>query len=133
MFDATKEKKISIAQFARESGISEDRVYQWQNRKNRTGSNPKAEDVIKIQDWLRKYKPDAEGVNLLTSATLPVIKKFSLSLEDRVLALETELTVLRAKWEVLVSYMKDQLPLKDFEALEKAAAAVEIALKKSVS
>lgn len=39
---------LSVAQFARQTGIKEDRVYQWKAGRG----NPKGDDLVKIQDWI---------------------------------------------------------------------------------
>lgn len=54
LFEEIERRGLSVAQFARQAGIPEDRVYQWKAGRG----NPKGGDLVKIQDWVGAGQPD---------------------------------------------------------------------------
>ena len=50
LFEEIQKRGLSVAKFAKETGIPQDRIYQWQ----RGRGHPKAEDSRKIQNWLEQ-------------------------------------------------------------------------------
>lgn len=54
LFEEIERRGLSVAQFARQAGIPEDRAYQWKAGRGK----PKGEDAVKIQDWIGAGQPD---------------------------------------------------------------------------
>lgn len=48
LFEEIERRGLSVARFAKEAGIPEDRVYQWKAGRG----NPKGGDLVKIQNWI---------------------------------------------------------------------------------
>lgn len=78
LFEALKNKEISVLKFSRNTGIPHDRIYQW--KKDATA--PKAADAEKIRRWLNENISE-EDTNLQVGEPSGVYEKRSdLSLES---------------------------------------------------
>lgn len=66
------EKGVSIANFAKQSGVNAERVHSWKAGRG----NPKAEDSALIQNWLKKYYETNGNVEEIpTIQQQPIIKE----------------------------------------------------------
>lgn len=54
LLEVIEERKTSITQFCEDTGIPKDRVYKWKQQ----GNNPKAVDVVKINEWINGEKKE---------------------------------------------------------------------------
>lgn len=76
LFEEIERRGLSVAEFARQTGIKEDRVYQWKAGRG----NPKGEDLVKIQSWI---SDDADKF-LAHDAALAVLLKEVAALRAKV-------------------------------------------------
>lgn len=81
LFKIIEDKGIPIAKLAKELDIPYDRVYQWSNKRGK----PKADDFVKIQDWLKKHihadtdeaPEDESGADKSSKRTIDVLYKLA--------------------------------------------------------
>lgn len=59
ILEIIKRNDLSIADIAKESGVSASKIYNWNNGRG----GPKGEDFVKLQDWLNKFNgTDTQGI-----------------------------------------------------------------------
>jgi hypothetical protein len=103
LFDALKKKKISVPKFSDEADIPKDRIYKWKQQ----GTSPKAEDVIKVNKWLKKNGVDInpQDENLLNEPEINYPRKNEFlplyidSLKEQKKILEVQNDFLRRNFE----------------------------------
>lgn len=75
------DRKVKIPKFSKDTGIPKDRVYKWKYE----GTNPKAEDVQSINDWINGESStwNNNGTNGDTASVEFKIGKLTGQLEER--------------------------------------------------
>lgn len=102
-----KERKVSKAQFALDTGIPKDRIYKWFQE----GNNPKAEDIAKINAWINMEKIPHSDIRD------GIIVEFSADREKLLRELQKDIIRLTARVDILSITLADIVSKVDKKAI----------------
>lgn len=119
LFEVLKEKDISVPKLSTALDIPSDRIYKWKQQ----GTNPKAEDEVKIKDWLKESGLDIyPRVGKYMSVTL---ENEMLTMKQKIIRNEATIAVLRVTVEEFISSSKKKSIAIISAELQKAIASIE--------